>query len=110
MQRNPVWMAHLVGRMHEASWVFPFYRRGRSQSIKRSFGGGVNMSEKEKRIAEKLAAVCEQLPDGKKEFLMGYAEGVAAMAKPKRKKRGEKIQQQGPDMVPGPVEEKKNDG
>lgn len=38
------------------------------------------MSEKEKQIAEKLAAACEQLPDGKKEFLMGYAEGVAAMA------------------------------
>ncbi len=38
------------------------------------------MSEREKKIAEKLAAACEQLPDGKKEFLMGYAEGVAAMA------------------------------
>lgn len=39
------------------------------------------MSEKEKQIAEKLAAACEVLPDGKKEFLIGYAEGVAAMAK-----------------------------
>lgn len=38
------------------------------------------MSEREKQIAEKLAAACEQLPDGKKEFLIGYAEGVAAMA------------------------------
>lgn len=38
------------------------------------------MGEKEKQIAENLAAACEQLPDGKKEFLMGYAEGVAAMA------------------------------
>lgn len=38
------------------------------------------MSEREKEIVEKLAAACEQLPDGKKEFLMGYAEGVAAMA------------------------------
>ena len=46
------------------------------------------MSEREKQIAEKLAAACEQLPDGKKEFLMGYAEGVAAMAKkPKRKNK-----------------------
>lgn len=44
------------------------------------------MSEKEKQIAEKLAAACEQLPEGKKEFLMGYAEGVAAMVKkPKHK-------------------------
>jgi hypothetical protein len=38
------------------------------------------MSEKEKHIAEKLAAACEKLPDNKKEFLLGYAEGVAAMA------------------------------
>ncbi len=38
------------------------------------------MSEKEKQIAEKLAAACEALPDGKKEFLLGYAEGVAAMS------------------------------
>lgn len=42
--------------------------------------GGDKVSEREKQIAEKLAAACEQLPDGKKEFLIGYAEGVAAMA------------------------------
>ena len=52
------------------------------------------MSEREKQIAEKLAAACEQLPEGKKEFLMGYAEGVAAMAKkPKRKKKASEPQQ-----------------
>ena len=38
------------------------------------------MSEKERHIAEKLADACEKLPDNKKEFLLGYAEGVAAMA------------------------------
>lgn len=38
------------------------------------------MSEKEKRIVEKLAAACEYLPESKKEYLIGYAEGVAAMA------------------------------
>lgn len=41
------------------------------------------MSEKEKKIAENLAKACEVLPDGKKEFLLGYAEGVAAMAEKK---------------------------
>lgn len=52
------------------------------------------MSEREKQIAEKLAEACEQLPEGKKEFLMGYAEGVAAMAqKPKRKKHSDNKQQ-----------------
>ncbi len=38
------------------------------------------MSEREKQIAENLAKACELLPDDKKEFLLGYAEGVAAMA------------------------------
>lgn len=38
------------------------------------------MSEREKRIAENLADAVSRLPDSKKEFLLGYAEGVAAMA------------------------------
>ena len=38
------------------------------------------MSENERRIAESLAVALEMLPDSKKEFLLGYAEGVAAMA------------------------------
>ena len=38
------------------------------------------MSENERRIAESLALAFELLPDSKKEFLLGYAEGVAAMA------------------------------
>lgn len=41
------------------------------------------MSEKEKQLAEKLATACEQLPDGKREFLLGFAEGVAAMTERK---------------------------
>ena len=44
------------------------------------------MSEKERNIAES-----ELLPDGKKEYLIGYAEGVAAMAeKAKEHTNGEK--------------------
>ncbi len=31
-------------------------------------------------VGEKLAQAFDQLPPGKKEFLLGYAEGVAAMA------------------------------
>ena len=38
------------------------------------------VSENERRIAESLAVALEKLPDSKKEFLLGYAEGVAAMA------------------------------
>lgn len=38
------------------------------------------MNENERRIAEYLAVALELLPDSKKEFLLGYAEGVAAMA------------------------------
>lgn len=41
------------------------------------------MSEKEKQIAENLVKACALLPDEKKEFLLGYAEGVAAMAEKK---------------------------
>lgn len=38
------------------------------------------MCTEEKGCAEKLARAFDALPDSKKEFLMGYAEGVAAMA------------------------------
>lgn len=38
------------------------------------------MNENERRISESLAVALEMLPDSKKEFLLGYAEGVAAMA------------------------------
>ena len=49
------------------------------------------MSEKERNIAESLTRACELLPDGKKEYLIGYAEGVAAMAeKAKEHTNGEK--------------------
>lgn len=37
------------------------------------------MSEREKQIAENLAEAVAKLPDSKREFLLGYAEGVAAM-------------------------------
>lgn len=36
------------------------------------------MSEKEKTVAAKLAEAFEALPDNKKEYLLGFAEGVAA--------------------------------
>lgn len=51
------------------------------------------MSEREKQIAEKLAEAYEQLPEGKKEYLMGYAEGVAAMAAKQDEERAENVQQ-----------------
>lgn len=37
------------------------------------------MNGTEKEIAKTLAKAFEALPDKKKEFLLGYAEGVAAM-------------------------------
>ena len=42
------------------------------------------MSEKEKQISKTLAAVIPGLPEEKKEYLLGFAEGVAAMAGVKR--------------------------
>ena len=38
------------------------------------------MSEKVKQAGEALMDAFNNLPDSKKEFLLGYAEGVAAMA------------------------------
>jgi len=38
------------------------------------------MSEKVKQAGEALMEAFNNLPDRKKEFLLGYAEGVAAMA------------------------------
>lgn len=44
------------------------------------------MSEREKESARKIADALNALPSEKKEFLLGYAEGVAAMAKAKPEK------------------------
>lgn len=41
------------------------------------------MSEKEKQIIQSLKKSVNALPEGKREFLRGYAEGVAAMAEKK---------------------------
>lgn len=47
------------------------------------------MSEKEKKIAEALADAVNALPDSKKEYLLGFAEGVAAMAEKAAPERDE---------------------
>lgn len=41
------------------------------------------MSTEEKKIVESLAEAVKKLPDNKKEYLMGYAEGVNAMSERK---------------------------
>jgi hypothetical protein len=47
----------------------------------------LDMSEKEKKIAENLAETFDTLPDSMKERLLGYAEGAADMkAKMEEKK------------------------
>lgn len=38
------------------------------------------MPDKDKKIAESMVEASRTLPDDKKEFLLGFAEGVAAMA------------------------------
>ena len=37
------------------------------------------MSEREKAVVEKLAEAIDALPEAKKEYLLGYADGVAGM-------------------------------
>lgn len=43
------------------------------------------MSEKEKLLAERIVEAAKVLPDDKKEYLLGFAEGVTAM-RPKEEK------------------------
>lgn len=38
------------------------------------------MSEKEKKAAERIISALEKLPEAKRERLLGFAEGVEAMA------------------------------
>ena len=38
------------------------------------------MSEREKQISRTLEAVIPNLPEEKKEYLLGFAEGIAAIA------------------------------
>ena len=41
------------------------------------------LSEMEKKLADSLAKAAAALPESKREFLLGYAEGVAAMTEAK---------------------------
>mgnify|MGYP004689520973 CR=1 FL=1 len=43
------------------------------------------MSEKEKNVVSVLAKAVDTLSDSKKEYLLGYAEGVIAAAEAKEK-------------------------
>ena len=49
------------------------------------------MDEQEKKVSESLIRAVALLPEGKREYLMGYAEGVAAMAEAAREKAGEPV-------------------
>lgn len=58
------------------------------------------MSGKEKAIAKSLADAVNALPDNKKEYLIGFAEGVAAMAEKQKEKnetatRGQRAKKRG---------------
>ena len=48
------------------------------------------MSEKEKRISETLEKVIPNLPEEKKEYLLGFAEGIAAVTSLKNRPEAEK--------------------
>ena len=48
------------------------------------------MSKTEKMLLESLAEAVKQLPENKRDFLMGYAEGVNAMARTEEPEEKEK--------------------
>ena len=49
----------------------------------------IHMAEKEKQIAQALADAVAILPEEKKEYFLGFAEGVAAMAEQVKAKPNE---------------------
>ena len=49
------------------------------------------MVDKEKKIAQTIENAIADLPDEKKQYFMGFAEGVAAMADQAKAKSGEKV-------------------
>lgn len=49
------------------------------------------LDDKEKKLSESLMRAVTLLPEGKRDYLMGYADGVAAMAEAAREKTGEVI-------------------
>ncbi len=42
------------------------------------------MSEKEKQTVQSIAEAMKKLPEAKREYLIGFAEGVAAMSEARR--------------------------
>lgn len=59
-----------------------FYKRPITEEVR-------PLDEQEKKVSESLIRAVALLPEGKREYLMGYAEGVAAMAEAAREKAGE---------------------
>lgn len=49
------------------------------------------MDDREKKLSESLIRAVTLLPEGKRDYLMGYAEGVAAMAEAAKEKAEEPV-------------------
>lgn len=64
-------------------WAVLFYHYTFFQTMEQAFEEVRTMSTEEKKIVESLAEAVKKLPDNKKEYLMGYAEGVNAMSERK---------------------------
>ena len=52
------------------------------------------MSEKEKKILETLGNTISKMSEGEKDYLLGFAEGMAA-TKEKKTEKEEKVEQRG---------------
>lgn len=53
--------------------------------------GGQKVSEETKKLGAALAEALEALPEHKREYILGFAEGVAAMAAAKAERTPEQI-------------------
>lgn len=54
--------------------------KGRIIALKSTDKGGEHMEIQEREFAQRLARAASVLPDRKREYILGYAEGVLAMA------------------------------
>ena len=54
--------------------------KGRIIALKSTQQGGEHMEIQEREFAQRLARAASVLPDRKREYILGYAEGVLAMA------------------------------
>ena len=67
------------------------------------------ISDQAQQILENIKTGIEKVPEGKLDYLMGFAEGLAAMADTSRSERTERNRPKGPALGAAETKEQKAD-